>query len=85
MNYNSRMPSRSKLVSTACLGVVTLVAILALSACTPQIDLPASLAVEDVTTGWLDAGLDDSGRNKLVPTISSVCRTDRLKMSAACN
>ena len=70
MNYNSRMPSRLKLVSTARLDLVTLVAILTLSACSPRIDLPASLAVEDVTTGWLDAGIDDSGRNKLVPTIS---------------
>jgi len=29
-----------------------------------------ALSVEDITTGWLDAGLDNLGRNKLVPTIS---------------
>ena len=34
------------------------------------LDVPASLAVTDVTTGWLDLGLDDLGRTKLVPTIS---------------
>ncbi len=34
------------------------------------LDVPASLVVTDVTTGWLDLGLDDLGRTKLVPTIS---------------
>jgi len=29
-----------------------------------------ALSVEDITTGWLDAGIDDFGLNKLVPTIS---------------
>lgn len=33
-------------------------------------DVDATLAVADVTTGWLDMGIDDLGRNKLVPTIS---------------
>ena len=28
------------------------------------------MSIEDLTTGWLDVGLDDDGRNKLVPTIS---------------
>ena len=32
--------------------------------------LEHALSVEDLTTGWLDVGLDDDGRNKLVPTIS---------------
>ena len=35
-----------------------------------QIDVPEVLAVTDVTTGWLDTGLDALGRTKLVPTIS---------------
>ena len=35
-----------------------------------SLDVPASLEVTDVTTGWLDIGLDELGRNKLVPTIS---------------
>ena len=39
------------------------------SACTP-LDVRAALDVSDVTTGWLDVGLDDLGRNKLVPAIS---------------
>jgi hypothetical protein len=39
------------------------------SACAP-LDVQATLDVIDITTGWLDVGLDDLGRNKLVPTIS---------------
>ncbi len=71
MIYNLSMSSRSKLVSTACLAMVAIMATLTLSACFgPSIDLVAALAVEDVTTGWLDTGLDNNGRNKLVPTIS---------------
>ena len=40
----------------------------------PRLDVPATLAVTGVTTGWLDAGLDDLGRSKLVPTISFLLR-----------
>ena len=29
-----------------------------------------ALSVEDLTTGWIDGGLNEFGRNKLVPTIS---------------
>ena len=36
----------------------------------PQVAVNEALSVEDVTTGWLDVGIDDLGRNKLVPTIS---------------
>ncbi len=42
---------------------------LAAGACSP-LDVQAALDVTGVTTGWLDVGLDDLGRNKLVPTIS---------------
>ena len=35
-----------------------------------SLDAQAALAVTDVTTGWLDLGLDELGRTKLVPTIS---------------
>ena len=35
-----------------------------------QLDVAEALSVEDVTTGWLDKGIDDFGRNKLVPSIS---------------
>lgn len=38
--------------------------------CAAPLDARTALAVTDVTTGWLDDGLDELGRNKLVPTIS---------------
>ena len=34
------------------------------------LDVPSTLRVNEVTTGWLDVGIDEYGRNKLVPTIS---------------
>ena len=47
---------------------VVLIAI-CVSGCTP-LDVTAALGISEMTTGWLDVGLDDLGRNKLVPTIS---------------
>ncbi len=49
--------------------VVALSAALSGSACTP-LDVQAALVVTEMTTGWLDVGLDEFGRNKLVPTVS---------------
>ena len=43
---------------------------LAAAACGPPPDLRTALDVTDITTGWLDVGLDELGRNKLVPAIS---------------
>jgi hypothetical protein len=57
-----RRPARAALA-------LALAAALSGSACTP-LDVQAALAITDVTTGWLDVGFDDLGRNKLVPTIS---------------
>jgi len=34
------------------------------------VDVAQSLRVTEVTTGWFDAGLNEQGQNKLVPTIS---------------
>jgi hypothetical protein len=45
------------------------VALLAATACAPTVDLAKSLEVQDVSTGWLDAGLSDTGENKLVPFV----------------
>ena len=52
-------------------GVLALAlsAVLSGSACAP-LDVQGALDVTDVTSGWLDVGLDDLGRNKLVPTFS---------------
>ena len=49
-------------------GLTIVVACLA-AGCT-ELDVPRALDVTEITTGWLDAGFDDLGRNKLVPTIS---------------
>lgn len=39
------------------------------SGCVPAVDLAASLQVEDVATGWFDAGVVD-GKTKIVPAVS---------------
>jgi hypothetical protein len=36
----------------------------------PEVDVASAVQVTDVTSGWFDAGLDELGRNKLVPTVS---------------
>ena len=45
------------------------VALFAATACGPTVDLSKALQVQDVSTGWLDAGLSDAGQNKLVPVV----------------
>ncbi len=47
-----------------------LLGVLAAAGCSPSLDVPASLAVTPVSSGWFDAGLDSLGRNKLVPSVS---------------
>ena len=46
------------------------VAVLTLTGCRGELDVPASLEVTQVTSGWFDAGLNNLGRNKLVPSVS---------------
>jgi hypothetical protein len=52
-------------------ALVSLLALLLTSvACGgPKVDLKQGLQVNDVATGWFDAGITD-GKNKLVPTVS---------------
>ena len=70
MIYNAYMTCRTGVIGGARLALATTM-FLTLSACWgPPLDIQATLSVEDVTTGWLDEGIDDYGRNKLVPTIS---------------
>ena len=72
--YNSRMDECRQsqgIVSSApwLLGLVLVAA--CGSACSmAPLDVESTLAVTDVTTGWLDVGLDELGRTKLVPTVS---------------
>ena len=50
---------------------VVMAVVVALAGCGgSEVPVDDALSVEDITTGWLDAGIDDFGRNKLVPTIS---------------
>lgn len=42
---------------------------LALGSCAPPVDLTTLLEVQEVSTGWADAGIVN-GQNKLVPSIS---------------
>lgn len=51
------------------LRLVWLVALLACSGCGKPVDLVSGLRVEDVSTGWLDTGMQN-GQNKLVPSIT---------------
>lgn len=50
----------------ACLAVLIMLP----AGCVQPLEVPASLVVTDVTSGWLDVGIDAFGRTKLVPTIS---------------
>ena len=43
---------------------------LAVAGCGAPLDVPASLRLTQVSSGWFDAGLDSLGRNKLVPSVS---------------
>jgi hypothetical protein len=38
--------------------------------CGPTIDLKQSAHLVDVTTGWFDAGVQEDGKNKLVPSVT---------------
>ena len=48
-----------------------LLAALGVAGCAgPALDMPASLQLTQVSSGWFDAGPDGLGRNKLVPSVS---------------
>ena len=55
---------------TSCLRLFSFLAVAILVGCSSPISVDQAISVEDVTTGWLDFGIDNLGRNKLVPTIS---------------
>ncbi len=52
------------------LRLVALGGVLAAAGCASPIDVPASLEVTQLSSGWFDAGLDSLGRNKIVPVVS---------------
>jgi hypothetical protein len=49
--------------------VLALVAIVSLVGCDKPIDLTKALQIEEVSSGWHDAGMVE-GKNKLVPTVT---------------
>ena len=51
------------------LSALVLPLLLAAIGCGPPPDMATAIQVTDITTGWLDVGFDDLGRNKLVPAI----------------
>jgi hypothetical protein len=50
-------------------GILVLVATVGLLGCDKPIDLAKALQIEEVSSGWHDAGMTE-GKNKLVPTIT---------------
>ena len=43
---------------------------LSTAGCAAPLDVESALRVSQVSSGWFDAGLDNLGRNKFVPTVS---------------
>jgi hypothetical protein len=50
--------------------LMVVVSSLLIAACSPNVDLTKGLQVVDVTTGWHDAGIQDDGNNKIVPSVT---------------
>ena len=57
----------------AVLVLLTASPVLVFTGCGTPVDLSTALRVQDVSTGWFDAGIVQ-GKNKLVPSISFVLR-----------
>jgi len=51
------------------LSALVLAPLVAVAGCGASPDLTTAVSVTQVTTGWLDVGLDGLGRNKVVPAI----------------
>lgn len=64
-------PTMAGFLRACCGSGLALLLASGLSGCIgPPVDIQKTLQVTDVTSGWLDVGIDDYGRNKLVPSIS---------------
>lgn len=53
----------------ACAGLLLLSVLVCLGCSGPPVDLAKGLEIQNVSTGWFDAGIQN-GQNKLVPSIS---------------
>ena len=69
--YNLAMTAETGRHAGVRQSFVGVLIVLALSiGCSPSIDVPTALQITQVSSGWFDAGIDNLGRNKLVPTVS---------------
>jgi hypothetical protein len=50
--------------------IALLLAALAATGCGRNVEVEKALKITDVHTGWYDAGIQEDGKNKLVPSIS---------------
>ncbi len=66
------------------LALLALSALLAAACGGPPAPLDTVVRVDDVVTGWFDAGVTDDGKNKIVPSISlKLTNTERRSRPAA--
>lgn len=50
--------------------LLALLFVVVTAGCTPTVNLPETISITEVSTGWYDVGILDTGQNKLVPSIS---------------
>jgi hypothetical protein len=51
-------------------ALASLLVLLSAVGCGARADLATAARLEDVTTGWYDAGVTEDGKNKLVPSVT---------------
>lgn len=52
------------------LAALAVLPLIAAACATPSTPIDQTVRVQDVVTGWYDAGVTDDGKNKIVPSIS---------------
>jgi hypothetical protein len=50
--------------------LLALLFVVVTAGCTPTVDLAQTVSITEVSTGWYDVGILETGQNKLVPSIS---------------
>ncbi len=61
---------RTGLLNLAASPLVALLVVFTFVGCAPTVDLTTGLELQDVSTGWFDAGIVN-GQNKLVPSLTA--------------
>ncbi len=71
-------------MSPCALAPLAFLALLAAACGGPPAPLDKVVKVDNVVTGWFDAGVTDDGKNKIVPSISlTLTNTGRRRRPAA--